>query len=134
MTVDIYEYNGLGYNPLLLTPNWQAAILNWDSSCDRKNLQQIERHNHTDEVFVLLRGRSVLFSRCEGEALHAYDLKPGVIYNVPKRVWHGLVADKDASFLIVEDVNTHLHDTEVRPITEDELAQLDAQLPDWVQK
>jgi len=132
MTVDIYRHEGLGYNPLLLTPNWQAAILNWDPSCDRANLNKIERHNHTDEVFVLLRGKSVLFSRQEDEALQAYDLEPGVIYNVPKRVWHGLVADKEASFLIVEDLNTHLHDTEVRQISTEELAQLDSQLPAWV--
>lgn len=134
MSVDIYEYEGLGYNPLLLTPNWQVAILNWDESCDRANLKHIERHNHTDEVFVLLRGKSILFSRRDNEALHAYDLKPGVIYNVPKRVWHGLVADKEASLLIVEDLNTHLHDTEERQITNDELAQLDAQLPKWAKK
>jgi mannose-6-phosphate isomerase-like protein (cupin superfamily) len=134
MSVDIYEYDGLGYNPLLLTPNWQAAILNWDPSCERENLREIERHNHTDEVFVLLRGRAVLFARRENEALQAYELKPGVIYNVPKRVWHGLVADKEASFLIVEDLNTHLHDTEVRPIMENELMELDAQLPKWIQK
>jgi mannose-6-phosphate isomerase-like protein (cupin superfamily) len=134
MSVDIYEYDGLGYNPLLLTPNWQAAILNWDPSCERVNLQEIERHNHTDEVFVLLRGRAVLFSRRDGESLQACELKPGVIYNVPKRVWHGLVANKEASFLIVEDLNTHLHDTELRPITEEELAQLDAQLPKWERK
>lgn len=134
MSVDIYEYDGLGYNPQLLTPNWQAAILNWDPSCDRANLKKIERHNHTDEVFVLLRGKAVLFSRREEEALKAYDLKPGIIYNVPKRVWHGLVTNQEASFLIVEDLNTHLHDSEVRQITEEELTQLDAQLPGWVQK
>jgi mannose-6-phosphate isomerase-like protein (cupin superfamily) len=132
MSIDIYEYRGEGYCPLLLTPNWQAAILNWDPFCERKYLRKIERHNHTDETFVLLRGRAVIFSRREGEAMSAYDMKTGIIYNVPKRVWHGLVADKEASFLIVEDLNTHIHDSEVRQITEEELAQLDAQLPEWV--
>ncbi|MBN1538475.1 MAG: cupin domain-containing protein [Anaerolineales bacterium] len=132
MSVNVYKFERLGYKPLLLTPNWQVAIMNWDPSCERKNLHEIERHNQTEEGFVLLRGKAALFTHPDDEALQVYDLEPGVVYSVPKRVWHRLVANQQASLLIVEDLNTHLHDTEVRLITEEELSQLDARLPEWV--
>ncbi len=129
--IEIYDYNGPGYAPLLLEPGWQVALLNWEPACERANLKEIERHNQTDEVFVLLRGRSALFVKKEGGALRAFDCQPGVIYNVPAGVWHTLVADHEATFLIVENRDTHLYDTEVRPITAAELAEVDAALPDW---
>jgi hypothetical protein len=51
-----------------------------------------------------------------------------VVYNVPKGVWHNLVASRDVTFLIVENRDTHLSDTEIRPITADELSVLGDQL------
>jgi len=126
--LESYAWEGLGYQPLLLQPNWMVSLLNWEPAAERANLKEIERHNQSDEVFVLLKGRSVLFVRQDGERLQAFDLKPGVIYNVPQGVWHNLVASKETTFLIVENRDTHLYDTEIRQITLEELGQLDALL------
>jgi mannose-6-phosphate isomerase-like protein (cupin superfamily) len=130
--IEIYDYTGPGYKPLLLRPSWQVALLNWDENCDRANLKEIEQHNNTDEVFVLLKGRAILFVESEGENLLAFNCQLGIIYNIPTGVWHTLLADKAATFLIVEERDTHLNDTHMRSITSDELAEIDAQLPDWV--
>lgn len=129
--LEVYEWSGEGFKPLVFADGWQAALLNWEPLFDRRNLDEIERHNHSDEVFVLLRGRASLFTRRAGGALAAVEMEAGKIYNVPAGVWHNLVATRDASFLIVENRDTHVHDTEIRPITDDELRQLDAQLPAW---
>ncbi|MCY4537864.1 MAG: cupin domain-containing protein [Chloroflexi bacterium] len=129
--LEIYDWSGEGFEPLVFTDRWQAALLNWERLFDRANLDEIERHNHSDEVFVKLRGKAVLFTRPEGGELQAVEMAAGKIYNVPAGVWHNIVATRDASFLIVENRDTHLHDTEIRPISADELAQLDAQLPLW---
>jgi hypothetical protein len=59
------------------------------------------------------------------------DLEPGVIYNVPQGVWHNLVATEDASWIIVENRDTHLRDTEIRQMTDTERRQVLTQLPDW---
>lgn len=129
-----FDWTGEGFAPLVFTERWQAALLNWEPLFDRRNLDEIERHNLTDEVFVLLRGQAVLFTKAEGGdagPLQAVAMKPGVIYNVPAGVWHNIVATRDVRFLIVENRDTHLHDTEIRAISAGELAALDAQLPAW---
>jgi len=56
---------------------------------------------------------------------------PGTVYNVPRGIWHNLVATRDVALIIVENRDTHLHDTEIRPITAEELSALDSQLPAW---
>lgn len=124
-SIEIYRWEKEGYNPLILSDNWQVALLNWEPLFNRENLDEIERHNETDEVFVLLSGWSILFVRPEGESLEAVDMEPGVLYNVPKGIWHNLVASRDAAFLIVENRDTHLNDTEIRPIEAGELEMLD---------
>jgi mannose-6-phosphate isomerase-like protein (cupin superfamily) len=129
--LEVHDWHDQGYMPLVLTDNWQVALLNWEPIFDCASLTEIERHNATDEVFVLLRGKAVLFTRADGEELQALELAAGVVYNVPRGVWHNVVATRDVAFVIVEDRDTHLHDTEIRPITADELASLDALLPEW---
>ena len=126
--LETYRWEEQGYMPLVFSDGWQVALLNWEPLFDRKNLTEIERHNQTDEVFVLLRGWSVLFVRLGGGPLQAVDMEPGVIYNVPKGAWHNLVASHDVAFLIVENRDTHLNDTEIRPISVVELEMLDHQL------
>jgi mannose-6-phosphate isomerase-like protein (cupin superfamily) len=127
-TIEIYRWEQEGYKPLVFSDSWQVALLNWEPLFNRENLDEIERHNETDEVFVLLSGWSVLFARPESGTLEAIDMEPGIIYNVPKGVWHNLVASRDVAFLIVENKNTHLDDTEIRPIEAGELELLDEYL------
>lgn len=132
---EIYQWQGEGYMPLVLTPGWMVALLNWEPIFDRANLNQIERHNKTDEVFVLLNGKAVLFTKADGEALQATEMMTGAVYNVPAGVWHNVAATRDVKLLIVEDRDTHIRveDSEIRPITEEELTALDRLLPEWAQ-
>ncbi len=130
-SIEVHAWEADSYQPLVFADGWQVAILNWEDQFARASVHEMERHLHTDEVFVLLRGRAALFTRRDGGDLTVTELEPGKVYNVPAGVWHNLLATRDVSFVIVEDRDTHLHDTELRPITNGELAQLDAQLPAW---
>lgn len=130
--LQIYEWNDGGYRPLVINPNWQVALLNWEPLFEYNNMNEIERHNETDEIFVLINGKALLFTCRERGLLYAEVMKTGVVYNVPKGVWHNLLATRDVSILIVEDSNTHIDDTEIRPISEAELASLAEQMPQWV--
>ena len=55
-------------------------------------------------------------------------LKPGLeIYT-----WHNLLSTRDASWIIVEDCDTHLGNTEYRQLSEGEKSDLLASLPEWL--
>lgn len=131
--LEVHHYNGIGYQPLVFSDGWQVALLNWEPLFDLANAGEIERHNQTDEVFVLWRGRAVIFVS-DGERLQAEEMQPGVIYNVPRGVWHNLLAKRDASWIIVENRDTHLGDTELRQMNPVEWAQLRALLPAWLEE
>ena len=129
--VEVHNWTGEGYRPLVFYGDWQVALLNWEPIFDLANLGEIERHRETDEVFVLWRGRGALFVATDA-GIGLMDMEPGVIYNIRRGTWHNLVATRDASWIIVETRDTHLQDTEVRQMTDSELKQLHEQMPDWL--
>lgn len=128
--LEIHRWTETGYRPLVFSDGWQAALLNWEPLFEPANLGEIERHNETDEVFVLWRGRGAIFVATEA-GIEVTEMEPGVIYNVPRGVWHNLVATQEASWIIVENRDTHRHDCEYRQLTTAELAALKANLPAW---
>ena len=130
-SVQAHEWAGEGYRPLVFSGDWQVALLNWEPLLGREGIGEIERHIHTDEVFVLWRGRGALFVATE-QGIVTVEMQPGVIYNVLRGTWHGLLATRDASWIIIEARDTHLRDTEVRQMTQTELEQLRSQLPEWL--
>ena len=75
--IQIHRYDGVGYQPLVFSGGWQAAILNWEPPIDLANLGEIERHAGTDEAFVLWRGRAALYVAAdrdvENRDTHLYD-------------------------------------------------------------
>jgi mannose-6-phosphate isomerase-like protein (cupin superfamily) len=129
--VEKHNWNGEGYLPLVFFGDWQVAALNWEPIFDPANLGEIERHTETDEVFVLWRGRGALLIGT-ASGIKVLDMEPGAIYNVTRGTWHALVATRDASWIIVETRNTHLHDTEIRQMAESEVEELHARLSDWL--
>ena len=69
----------------------------------------MQRHNETDEVFVLLEGRCILFIGKGKEtitSITAVDMVPRKLYNVRRGVWHSHTLNNEASVLIVENSDT----------------------------
>ncbi|MDP3284403.1 MAG: hypothetical protein Q8M56_08250, partial [Desulfobacterales bacterium] len=85
-----------------------------------ENITAMQRHNETDEVFVLLRGCCVLFIG-EGDEkvtdIFAENMQPFKIYNVKKSVWHTHTLSRDAKVLIVENRNTVLDNSPFSSLT-----------------
>jgi mannose-6-phosphate isomerase-like protein (cupin superfamily) len=133
-TIERHDWREEGYRPLVHYGGWQVALLNHDASMDLANLGQIERHKETDEVFVLVSGRACLYARREDGPMAVEDLKPGVVYNIPRGVWHNLLAAPEASLVIVEDRGTDLSDTEIRPLSDSEAGDIRAALPAWLRQ
>lgn len=129
--VEIHHWAQQGYQPLVFSHDWQVALLNWEPIFDLQQAGEIERHNRSDEVFVLVKGQAALFTLSTDGEFVVSEMVPHYIYNVTQGTWHNLIATRDATWVIVENRCTHVDDTEVRPMTEDELSTLRQGLPGW---
>jgi hypothetical protein len=107
--LQITEYAGTGYQPLIDFANWRVAILRYHEELLPQHIEAAQRHDETDEVFVLLAGRCILFIG-EGHdrltCIQAEDLQPLKLYNVKKSTWHTHTLSRDATVLIVENRDT----------------------------
>jgi ureidoglycolate hydrolase len=114
MTIDeglleVRQHNEPGYLPMVDFESWRVAVLNFADNLRLENITSMQRHNETDEVFVLLKGRAILFLG-EGDEqvthIHAQPLEPHKIYNVKRAVWHHHTLSEDAMVLVVENRDT----------------------------
>jgi hypothetical protein len=121
--LEIREHNQAGYKPLVDYANWRVAILNFSEELRPENITALQRHNETDEVFVLLRGRCILFIG-EGDGtvatIYGQDMIPHTLYNVKKKVWHSHTLSEDAMVLIVENRDTTYDNSPFSPLTGDQ--------------
>ncbi|MHB8629601.1 MAG: cupin domain-containing protein [Aggregatilineales bacterium] len=116
--LEVRDYHGLGYRPLIDYGAWRVAILRYEEAALPQNITKMERHDETDEVFVLLQGRCILFLGAGNEevtSIVAQNMEPNKLYNVKRAVWHNSTLSEDASVLIVENRDTTLSNSpEVR--------------------
>jgi hypothetical protein len=107
--LEIHQYSDEGYKPLIDYGEWRVAILRFISELLPENISKMQRHDQTDEVFVLLKGRCIIFLG-EGvehvSEIYAQDMEPLKLYNVKKSCWHTHTLSKDAVVLIVENRDT----------------------------
>ena len=103
------DYTGAGYLPLVDFANWRVAMLRYIDELMPDRIDTMQRHDETDEVFVLLAGRCILFLG-EGagtvDAIYAEDMQPLKLYNVKRGAWHTHTLNEDATVLIVENCDT----------------------------
>lgn len=110
-----------GFCPLVEYESWSVGALQYQEKFQQKNLSALERHNETDEVFVLLQGTCLLFDGGFGDApqkLEALRLEPLKVYNVKKGAWHIHMLSADAVVLLVENAGTCRSNTSESPLSE----------------
>lgn len=106
---EVSEFRGEGYKPLVDFEAWRVAILNYIDELESDRIDALQRHDETDEVFVLLSGRCILFfgrGRDALEGIEAVDMEKGKVYNVKRGAWHSHTLSRDAMVLIVENADT----------------------------
>ena len=107
--LDILEHSGTEYLRLVNNAKWTLASLNWAPRFDESNLCELERHNLTDETFVLLQGKATLVV---GEKAERIEMQPLKYYNVRAGIWHHILVSEDARVLVAENANTSKDNTE----------------------
>lgn len=125
--LEIHDYDGAGYRPLVDFGSWRVAILNFLEGVRPEHNDRFERHTETDEVFVLTRGRGVLLlggNQAEVGRIYPETMVAGKIYNVKRDTWHSVLLTEDASVLIVENKDTGKSNSEYFDLSADQHRQL----------
>ncbi len=107
--IEIIDFQPEGYEPLLDYQTWRVAVLKYCEDLEIENVNTMQKHLETDEVFVLLQGNVTLFVAGDGERpehIQAIRMQPHKIYNIKKGVWHEHIMDEAGEVLIVENQNT----------------------------
>jgi ureidoglycolate hydrolase len=119
--LEIETYSAEGYRPLVDYGAWRVAMLRYHPELLPRNIINMQKHDETDEIFVLLVGRCILFV-ADGDAqpgsIEAHDMEPLKVYNVKRSVWHTHTLSLDASVLIVENQDTTAENSPQRPLSE----------------
>lgn len=87
--IETLRYDENGYKSLVFFENWRVALMNDGPKTTVEGIAYFQKHDETDEVFVLLEGRCVLLMAGFGEnpgEISAVDMEPGSMYNVKKKV------------------------------------------------
>lgn len=117
--LEVREYSGPGYRPLVDYGAWRVALLRFADDMLPGNIAHLQRHDDTDEVFVLLQGRCILYIGEGNEGIHslyAEEMVPLKVYNVKRGVWHNHTLSRDAVVLIVENRDTADHNSPLCPL------------------
>jgi ureidoglycolate hydrolase len=113
--IEIKSFDGHGYQPLIQYGSWRVAILRCEEAMIPGNIEFMECHTQTDEVFVLLEGKATLILGGKGgniEGIFPQVMEIGKVYNVKQHVWHTAILSWDASILIVENQDTGFENSE----------------------
>jgi mannose-6-phosphate isomerase-like protein (cupin superfamily) len=125
--IEEYRHSNQGYNPYLIGPKWQVAQLNYQPDLAPGAIKKIDVHHHTDETFLLMDGQAVLIAaeiQQNRIGFEVINMKPKVVYNIPKGCWHNIALSTDAKILITEDTNTHLGDYDYHYLNKEEQKEL----------
>ncbi len=125
--IEVREYNGPDYQPLVDYQNWRVAIINYTSDLTPDKINRMQKHTETDEVFVLMTGRCILFVGDGEESVtkvHALDMEPYKAYNIKRGVRHSHTFSEDARVLIVENRDTVVENSPFVGLSESQCGEL----------
>lgn len=131
MNILKYEYEGKGLIRVFENEKWMVGIKNWKPENDITGINCLERHNETDELFILLAGRcTLLFANetADGLKIEHVDMEPQKVYNIPRTLWHNTVTQADTKLALIEDSNTGMANSDVLPLTDAQIAEICAML------
>ena len=121
--IEITKYDENGYKTLVTFEGWRVAFMNDGPKTNIDGLSYFQKHDESDEVFVLLKGKCVLLLAGLGDVpgeIKAVDMKPHTMYNIKKCVWHTHYFAPDTQVLIVENADTGLENSPIINLTKEQ--------------
>ena len=59
--LEVRTHDGPDYKPMIDYQAWRVALMNYTSDLTPDKINRMQKHIETDEVFILLAGRCILF-------------------------------------------------------------------------
>lgn len=122
-----YQYEGEGLTRVFENEKWMVGIKNWKPMNDIANINNLERHNETDELFILLKGHCTLLFANETEnglKIEAVPMEPLKVYNIPRHLWHNTVTEHDTKLALIEDSSTGSANSDNLDLTAEQIAEV----------
>ena len=111
-----YGFSGEGMKRVFENEKWTVGIKNWKPANDVTGVDCLERHNLTDELFVLVEGSCTLIYANETEKgleFGAVKMEKDKVYNIPATLWHNTITRKDTKMILIEDSNTSMENSDI---------------------
>ena len=124
-----YEFTGEGMQRVYENEKWTVGIKNWKPANDITGIDNLERHNLTDELFVLIAGSCTLIFANEVNGKLAFEkvvMEPNKVYNIPATLWHNTITKKDTKMILIEDSSTGMDNSDIYSLSADQIAEIKA--------
>lgn len=127
MNITDFKFTGEGMQRVYENGKWMVGIKNWKPANDITGIDCLERHNKTDELFVLTEGACTLIYANETEnglEFGSVHMEPGKVYNIPATLWHNTITQKDTKMILIEDSNTSMENSDIFNLSEKQIAAI----------
>ena len=127
MEIIKYEYSGKGMSRVFENEKWTVGIKNWKPENDITGIDCLERHNETDELFILLAGKCTLIYANEienGLKINKVEMEPFKVYNIPRSLWHNTITQTNTKLALIEDSSTGSSNSDVIKLTPEQIKEI----------
>lgn len=131
MKIQELSYEGEALSWVHTTKNWGVGIKNYKPANDIANLSNLERHNGTDELFILLDGYCCLLYANEVDGalkIEKLPMEQGRVYAIPAGLLHNTITRPGVKLALIEDCHSAQTNSDVIQLTEEQIAQAKALL------
>lgn len=109
--LEVSGFDAVGYAPVVDFQTWRVAMLNYIDELEPDQIDNFQCHQETDEVFVLLSGKCILFcaevdDKKDIVDISSWNMEVNKTYNIKRGVYHTHTLSEDAKVLIVENRDT----------------------------
>ncbi len=121
------------YQPVLDFEGWRVAMLRHSVEHDKQYFKQVEKHNETNEVFILTEGEADMIICMKGKEPgepFVFSMRKNVAYNLQKAVWHNVIMSKEAHIVLFEKTNTTVDNSDYYKYTPEEADEIKKKIRD----
>lgn len=127
MNIEIFSHDGPGVVFPYDRDGRIIGMKNYGPANNLLNITKMERHQQTEEQFLLFQGSCTIVTFTKNENVEHWELtlvKPGSIYNIPKGLWHTTIMSRDCRMVLVENSGTSTDNSEYFSLTKEQCSRI----------